>query len=77
VAEHVRELGSRRPQRFFGQLAIGDVDGRPDVIIPGRDEYLNKSYPIDKLCVIGVKTTCKDRWRQVLAKPQESRKSIC
>jgi hypothetical protein len=43
-----------------------DLDGRPDVVIPGRAEYLDRSYPVEKLCVIGVKTTCKDRWRQVL-----------
>jgi len=43
-----------------------DVDGRPDVVIPGRTEYLDPSFPVEKLCVIGVKTTCKDRWRQVL-----------
>jgi hypothetical protein len=43
-----------------------DLDGRPDVVIPGRAEYLDKSYPVEKLCVVGVKTTCKDRWRQVL-----------
>jgi EcoRII C terminal/Restriction endonuclease EcoRII, N-terminal len=43
-----------------------DLDGRPDVLIPGRAEYLDQSYPVEKLCVVGVKTTCKDRWRQVL-----------
>jgi hypothetical protein len=39
---------------------------RPDVLIPGSCEYLDRAYPTDKLFAIGVKTTCKDRWRQVL-----------
>lgn len=43
-----------------------DVDGKPDVLIPGKEKYLDKSFPVDKLFVVGLKTTCKDRWRQVL-----------
>lgn len=44
-----------------------EVDGtRPDILIPGRSQYLDKSHPTAKLFAIGVKTTCKDRWRQVL-----------
>ncbi len=42
------------------------IDGRPDIVIPGADAYLNPTYPVDRLFVVGVKTTCKDRWRQVL-----------
>jgi hypothetical protein len=44
------------------------IDGRikPDILIPGKSAYEDKSYPREKLCVIGVKRTCKDRWRQVL-----------
>lgn len=42
------------------------VDGKPDIIIPGKIQYEDSSYPTSKLFVVGVKTTCKDRWRQVL-----------
>jgi hypothetical protein len=42
------------------------IDGKPDVIIPNRRAYYDPEYPIDRLFVIGIKTTCKDRWRQVL-----------
>ena len=41
-------------------------DGRPDVVIPSEEAYYDKNYPLDRLFIIGVKTTCKDRWRQVL-----------
>ncbi len=42
------------------------VDGtRPDVIIPNKVAYDDPAYPLRKLIMIGVKTTCKDRWRQV------------
>jgi hypothetical protein len=47
------------------------VDGtRPDVLMPGRKAYedaVRGRYPTDKLIMMGVKTTCKDRWRQVLS----------
>ena len=42
------------------------VDGtRPDIIIPSKAHYDDASYPDKRLYMIGVKTTCKDRWRQV------------
>ncbi|MDQ3257810.1 MAG: type II restriction endonuclease [Acidobacteriota bacterium] len=42
------------------------VDGtRPDVIIPGKFAYDDPQYSLRKLVMIGIKTTCKDRWRQV------------
>ena len=43
-----------------------EIDGEPDIIIPGKDAYYDKKYPDDKLFMLGVKTTCKDRWRQIL-----------
>jgi type II restriction enzyme len=39
---------------------------RPDVLIPGKAEYLDPAFPESSLFALGVKTTCKDRWRQVL-----------
>lgn len=46
------------------------VEGtRPDILMPGRKAYqeaLGGKYPVDKLIAVGVKTTCKDRWRQVI-----------
>lgn len=43
-----------------------NVDGAPDIIIPGKAEYEDPQWPVAKLFAVGVKTTCKDRWRQVL-----------
>ena len=43
-----------------------NVDGRPDIVIPGAREYTDTSYPAERLFVVGLKTTLKDRWRQVL-----------
>lgn len=43
-----------------------EIDGEPDILIPSVDAYNDKSFPVERLCMVGVKTTCKDRWRQVL-----------
>ncbi|MDR0499595.1 MAG: type II restriction endonuclease [Holophagales bacterium] len=42
------------------------IDGKPDIIIPDENAYFNETFPKEKLFVLGLKTTCKDRWRQVL-----------
>ena len=43
-----------------------NVDGKPDIVIPGKAQYDDPGFPVEKLFMIGIKTTCKDRWRQVL-----------
>lgn len=43
-----------------------EVDGKPDILIPGVHAYRDNRYPVKKLFMVGIKTTCKDRWRQVL-----------
>lgn len=39
---------------------------KPDFLFPGIKEYRSNSFPAVNLSMLGVKTTCKDRWRQVL-----------
>ena len=38
----------------------------PDFIFPSIEHYHNASWPASKLRMLAAKTTCKDRWRQVL-----------
>lgn len=39
----------------------------PDFLFPGEAEYHDANWPAEKLLMLGAKTSCKDRWRQVLA----------
>lgn len=39
----------------------------PDFLFPGEAEYHDPQWPAGQLFMLGVKTSCKDRWRQVLA----------
>lgn len=44
------------------------TEGRktPDFLFPGKDAYHDPAYPSDQLRMLGSKSSCKDRWRQVL-----------
>ena len=39
---------------------------KPDFIFPGINEYHNINFPDSGLVMLAVKSTCKDRWRQIL-----------
>ena len=44
---------------------------KPDFIFPGIAEYHSKEFPVTSLSMLGVKTTCKDRWRQITAEAEK------
>jgi len=39
---------------------------RPDFLFPSRADYENAAFPEARLRMLAAKTTCKDRWRQVI-----------
>lgn len=38
----------------------------PDFVFPSIEHYRDMAWPADKLFMLAAKTTCKDRWRQIL-----------
>lgn len=50
----------------YESQVITEERKRPDFIFPSGGAYHNTAYPSDKIVVLGAKTTCKDRWRQVI-----------
>ena len=51
---------------------------KPDFLFPGIDEYHDNSFPQEQLTMLGAKTTCKDRWRQVLPEAKRiQHKHLC
>jgi site-specific DNA-cytosine methylase len=46
--------------------AVTEMNKRPDFLFPGPDAYANPRFDENKLVVLASKTTCKDRWRQIL-----------
>ena len=51
---------------IFEQQASTENKKKPDFLFPNSECYHNLEFPTDDLVVLGAKTTCKDRWRQVL-----------
>ena len=51
---------------IFEEQVITEENKKPDFIFPNGECYHNLVFPGDLLTVLGAKTTCKDRWRQVL-----------
>lgn len=46
---------------------VTENNSKPDFLFPGFAEYANPKFPASDLRLLGAKTTCKDRWRQVLS----------
>lgn len=53
-------------QLKFSSQAITEGNKKPDFLFPGADSYHNPDFLESKLFFLASKTTCKDRWRQVL-----------
>lgn len=51
----------------YKRTAITENRSKPDFLFPGQSEYHDSSFSPLNLTMLGVKSTCKDRWRQVLA----------
>lgn len=61
----------------YSRGAKTERNNRPDFIFPSIDAYRSTSFPPDQLNMLGVKTTAKDRWRQILSEADRvSRKHL-
>lgn len=61
-------------EHLFGLLGlkcdrtpVTEGKAKPDFLFPGTAAYQDPAFPAELLTMLGVKSTCKDRWRQVLA----------
>lgn len=50
----------------FDAQAVTEGRKRPDFIFPSGVAYHDAAFPAEKLITLAAKTTCKDRWRQIL-----------
>lgn len=65
LEHHLAHIFTESKLRFEEQVVTEDKK-RPDFLFPGGKEYHDFLFPADDLTFLGAKTTCKDRWRQVL-----------
>ena len=65
LEHHLAAIFDGNNIRYTAQ-GVTEGNKRPDFIFPSVEAYHDMTFSIDKLCTLAAKTTCKDRWRQVL-----------
>jgi EcoRII C terminal len=65
--EHHLQAIFESHQLTFAKGTVTENKARPDFLFPGAAEYADPSFPAGQLVMLGAKSSCKDRWRQVLA----------
>lgn len=51
----------------YKRSATTENKSKPDFLFPGETQYKDPSFDSHYLSMLAVKSTCKDRWRQILA----------
>lgn len=65
LEHHLAEIFKISSLKFESQVVI-EENKKPDFIFPDSSSYNNLNYNDDRLVFLASKTTCKDRWRQIL-----------
>ena len=65
LEHHLADIFSRN-DLIFEEQVITEEKKKPDFVFPNGICYHNIHFPGELLTILGAKTTCKDRWRQVL-----------
>ena len=50
----------------FQEQVVTEENKKPDFVFPNGKCYHDILFPANELIMLGAKTTCKDRWRQIL-----------
>jgi hypothetical protein len=65
LQNHLAEVFTRNGLRFSAQ-AKTERGNKPDFIFPGEAEYRDAHFDASLLVMLGVKSSAKERWRQIL-----------
>ena len=63
--QHLCSVFDAYELRYDTQV-ITEKGKKPDFIFPGEKEYRNSDFPVSLLTMLAAKSTCKDRWPQIL-----------
>ncbi|MFD2670180.1 type II restriction endonuclease [Marinicrinis sediminis] len=66
LEHHLEEIFKVHELRY-SRTAVTENKSKPDFLFPDIKSYKDMTYPESRLTMLGVKSTCKDRWRQVLS----------
>lgn len=59
---------------LYTRTAVTENRSKPDFLFPSVERYHDPTFPADSLTMLGVKSTCKDRWRQILSEADRIKK---
>ena len=79
LEHHLAAIFDENQVSYVAQ-AITEGNKRPDFVFPSEQAYHDFAFPTDKLTTLAAKTTCKDRWRQILNEAdrlRDGRKYLC
>lgn len=65
LEHHLSAIFDGNGIRYSAQ-AVTEGNKRPDFLFPSQAAYHDMTFPTDRLISLAAKTTCKDRWRQVI-----------
>lgn len=65
LEKHLSSMFTFHSLRFAEQV-VTELNHKPDFLFPDLDTYRSASRNDERLIVLAAKTTCKDRWRQIL-----------
>ena len=65
LEHHLSAIFDENRIRYEPQ-AVTEGNKKPDFLFPSKEDYHNPAFSTDRLCTLAAKTTCKDRWRQIL-----------
>ena len=66
LENHIEQIFQEHLIRY-SRGAKTENKAKPDFLFPGIEFYRDPNFPDTSLTMLGVKSTCKDRWRQVLS----------
>ena len=79
LEHHLAAIFDQNEIKYTAQ-AVTEGRKRPDFIFPSEIAYHDFSFPTERLTSLAAKTTCKDRWRQILNEAdrlRDGRKYLC
>ena len=66
LENHVEQIFISRNIKYE-RNQVTENKSKPDFIFPDIKSYRDEKFEVTQLTMLGVKSTCKDRWRQVLS----------
>jgi hypothetical protein len=68
---HLENIFIENGVTAFTSQCVTEANKKPDFIFPSCSSYHDKQFPREQLRMLAAKTTCKDRWRQILSEADD------